>query len=332
MRIKLKHIDDSALCISRKKYGRGYQYMDENSEKIKDKTILKRMRNLVIPPMWKEVMICKFDDGHVQATGRDAKGRKQYIYHSLWEKQRQEEKFRRVEHFIQHLPKMRSVCYKYIQSKKWNKNKVLALIVLILDEYGIRIGNKYYAQENETYGLTTLRRKHLTVDEHEIVFNYKGKSNQEREVHIDDESLIKNIRRCAELPGYEIFRYKGERGKMEDIDSQEVNEFIGAIMGDEFSSKDFRTWVATRLAIEFYPQALAKKDEFPRKKFSNILIKMVAEELGNTPTVCKDYYVHPKIFQWADAQKIPHPNPFKDPVSQTELSAAEKLALDIIKK
>lgn len=330
-KIKLKHIDDTALCIQRKKVGRGYRFIDETGLRISDPIILKRLKSLVIPPMWDDVMICKFDDGHIQAIGRDAKGRKQYIYHSHWEKMKQEEKFKRIELFVDRLPEMRRICQENIQLSKWTKDKVLALMVMILDDYGVRIGNQYYANENDTYGLTTLRRKHLVVNKSEIIFKYKGKSNQERHVLIDNPELIKNIKKCAELPGYEIFRYQDEDGYFHNVDSSDVNEFICSIMGDEFSSKDFRTWTATRLAIEFYPHAVAHKNEFPRKKFSNILIKMVADELGNTPTVCRDYYVHPTVFRNADEQKIPLENPFKEPEHNHELSASEQLALQVIR-
>lgn len=329
--VKLKHIDDSALCIQRKKVGRGFQFLNENGEKITDPKALKRLKNLVIPPMWSDVMVCEFDDGHVQAIGRDAKGRKQYIYHSQWEKMKQQEKFQRIEQFVEKLPKIRKVCHENIQLKPWNKKKVLALIVMVLDDYGIRIGNPYYANENNTYGLTTLRRKHMTIDKSKIIFKYKGKSNQEREVLIDDKNLIKNIKKCADLPGYEIFRYQDEDGHFHNVDSSDVNEFISEMMGDEFSSKDFRTWAATRLAVDFYPQAMAHNAEFPRKKFSTILIKMVSDELGNTPTVCRDYYVHPTVFRYADAQKIPLKNPFREPKHDYALTASEKLALAIIK-
>lgn len=327
---KLKHIDDSALCIKRKKVGRGYHFVREDGDKITDEKLLKRMKSLVIPPMWSDVMVCEFDDGHVQAIGRDAKGRKQYIYHSHWEKMKQEEKFLRIHKFVSRLPEMRKICQQNINNKKWDKDKVLALIVMVLDDYGIRIGNQYYAKENDTYGLTTLRRKHLTIKNSQIIIKYKGKSNQEREVVIEDKYLIRNIKKCAQLPGYELFRYEGEDGKFHTIDSSDVNHFITEIMGEEFSSKDFRTWAATRLAVEYYPLAIQHNEEFPRKKFGTILIKMVSDSLGNTPTVCRDYYVHPVILQYAEDKKIPLKNPFREPRNPYNLSASEKLALAII--
>lgn len=327
---QIKHIDDSALSIKRKKWGRGYQYFDENHNKITEKKILYRLKNLVIPPMWSEVNICKFDDGHIQATGRDAKGRKQYIYHSEWERKRQEEKFARMKAFAQKLPEIRKSCIQNIQNAAWSRDKVLSIIILTLDDSGIRIGNQQYAKRNETYGLTTLRRKHIQAVNGHVVFEFKGKSNKMRTVTIEDEELVKLIKKSSELPGYEIFRYKDSDGTFQNIDSDDVNEYITNKMGESYSSKDFRTWVASRLAIEFYPETYAKIKEFPRRKFSNMLIKQVAEELGNTPTICKDYYVHPKIFQAIDKKGIPLENPFSEPNNDYDLTAAENLALKII--
>lgn len=328
----IKEIDDSALCISRRKYGKGYGYRDENGKTIKDKKTLKRLKALVIPPMWNDVMICRFDDGHIQAVGRDAKGRKQYIYHSAYEKQQQEEKFRKMLDFANALPDMRKKAYKDLKINTWNRDKILGLMLLVLDEYGIRIGNKQYLNSNETYGLTTLRRKHMEIDGDELIFQFKGKSKQVREVHIDDAQLIPFIKESAALPGYEIFRYKDAHGNFQDVDSDEVNEYIAKNMGKDFSSKDFRTWAGSRLAIEFYPAALERQKKFQRKKFSNILIKMVAFELGNTPAVCKNYYVHPVIFNEIDQQTLPHPNPYKEPRSSYKLSASEQLAWSVIDK
>ncbi len=182
----IEKIDNSALSITRKKYGKGFQYFDDSGKKITHKNTLKRFKKLVIPPMWTDVHICKFSDGHVQAFGRDLKGRKQYIYHSVWEKKQQEKKFEKMIDFSQALPNMRKVCIEGLKHKKWDRTKLLSLIILILDEYGFRIGNKQYVKKNQTFGLTTLRRKHLTIEDDELIFNFKGKSNQEREVHIDD--------------------------------------------------------------------------------------------------------------------------------------------------
>ncbi|WP_254073634.1 DNA topoisomerase IB [Cellulophaga sp. HaHaR_3_176] len=327
---KIKEVDDSAMSISRKKKGRGFAYYNEDGTKIINKKILNRLRKLIIPPMWNDVFICGFDDGHIQAIGRDLKGRKQYIYHSIFEKQKQEEKFKKMLSFAEKLPKIRKRAYKDLSLNVWKKRKLLALITLILDEYGIRIGNKQYRIQNETFGLTTLRRKHLSIEDDEVIFKFKGKSKQEREVHIDDPELIPFIKKAADMPGYEIFRYKDDHGSFKEIDSDDVNKYISTNMGEDFSSKDFRTWAASRLAIECYDEAIKQKIDASRKKFSNIVIKMVASELGNTPSVCKNYYVHPAIFNAIDKKEIPTKNPYTKTKSNYTLTASEKLAVDII--
>lgn len=326
----LQLIDDSALCILRKKRGKGYGYYDENNEKITDKKLMKRISSLIIPPMWTDVQICKFDDGHIQAIGRDTKGRKQYIYHSVWEKQRQEEKFALMAEFGKALPAFRKKCIEHLKIRGWKREKVMALVCMTLDECGIRIGNANYAKQNNTYGLTTLRRKHMELEDDIMHFSYQGKKGVQREVEIHDDELSKLIKKSAELPGYEIFRYK-EDGEFHNVDSHDVNEYIRENMGEQFSSKYFRTWVGCRTAIEVYPDALEMHAESPKKKFSNIVLKLISEVLGNTPTVARSYYVHPKIFQTIEEQKIPK---FKDEdygIYDYKLSAAEKIALKVIK-
>lgn len=325
----IQYIDDSALCIQRKKRGRGFTFVNENGDKIADKKLLKRVKSLVIPPMWDSVMICKFDDGHIQATGRDTKGRKQYIYHSTWEKQRQEEKFALMEDFAKALPAFRKKSIEYLKTRGWNREKVLALVCMTLDECGIRIGNSSYAKRNQTYGLTTLRRKHVDIENEELHFSFSGKKGIDREVEIHDEELTKLIQKSAELPGYEIFRYK-ENGNFHNIDSHDVNEYIRENMGEQFSSKYFRTWVGCRTAVEAYPEALEIHAESPRKKFSNIVLKLVAEVLGNTPTVAQNYYVHPQIYQAIEDRSIPKFTDDDYGIYDHKLSKAEKIALKII--
>jgi len=307
----LKHIDDKSLEIERKRSGRGYAYFDSSGDKITSKSLLKRVKKIVIPPMWSEVKICKFDDGHIQATGRDAKGRKQYIYHSEWERQQQEKKFTRLLSFGEKLPKIRKQCEKDMEQEIGNKEKVTALVVSLLDEYGVRIGTNYYKKNNETYGLTTLRRKHLSEKGKNLTLNYKGKSGKDRTVNIEDEELSQYIHQAAEMPGYEIFRYKDDNNKSQTVDSSEVNEYITQYLGEEYSSKDFRTWAGSRLAVELYPEAIQLKED-SRKKMDNILIRLVADELGNTPSICKTYYIHPRILHHINNESIPKLSNFKD--------------------
>ncbi|WP_194778414.1 DNA topoisomerase IB [Pararhodonellum marinum] len=332
MKNQLTYIDEGALCIQRKRRGRGFQYTDEHGNKIGSNKLKKRIKDLVIPPMWNEVMICKFDDGHIQATGRDLKGRKQYIYHDLWERQKQEEKFSRMARFGKLLPKLREKTAEDLGKREWDLRKVVALMVEILDETGIRIGNKQYAQSNGTFGLSTLRRKHLELGRGFALFRFKGKSNQLREVSLEDKKLVKYIKKVMDLPGYELFRYMDEEGKTQPVDSQDVNEYINEVLGEGFSSKDFRTWVGSRLALELFPEAIEMQKANPRKKLDTILIRMVADELGNTPTVCRGYYVHPMILTKLEAEEIPLKNPFRDSKSPFALSASEKLLMRLLEE
>ncbi|WP_235297903.1 DNA topoisomerase IB [Portibacter marinus] len=331
MKIKsIRKSDDDSLAITKKKKGGKIIYLDEQGKKITNKKLLARINSLVIPPMWTDVQICKWEDGHIQATGRDLKGRKQYIYHSLFAKKQQEKKFRKMKRFGKKLPEIRKMILKDIDKKDWKRPKILALLISLLDETGIRIGNQQYAQKNDTYGLTTLRRKHLEVNGKSLKFEYKGKSNKMREVEIDDPDLIKLVKKSAQLPGYELFRYKDHEGRFRNIDSDDVNNYIHIYMGKRFSSKDFRTWVASRMAVELYPAALERKKEAPRKKFGNILIRMVADELGNTPSICRDYYVHPKIMRRIEKQNLPDIKKFKDDKKEYGYSASEKLLLKLL--
>jgi len=328
-RKQIQKVDDESLSITRKRYGRGFQYFNEFGEKITDKALLRRLRKLIIPPMWDAVHICKWSDGHIQATGRDLKGRKQYIYHSEWERMRQEAKFAKMAEFGRQLPVIRKAAMKHISQKGWGKEKVLSLMIFILDETGIRIGNRQYANRNGTYGLSTLRRKHVHLSEESMIFEFKGKSGKLRHVEIDDEELIQMVRKSAEQPGYELFRYQDTNGSFTNIDSEDVNTFIREHGSEEFSSKDFRTWVASRLAIEFYPEALHISKVKKRKKFTNILLRLVADALGNTPTVCRSYYVHPIVMQAIEGQCIKVLKEDHE-TFQTELSSSEQYLLELI--
>ena len=328
---KLKQVNDEMFTITRVKWGRGFSFMDHDGERIKDKDTLKRLRKLIIPPMWTEVMISQWPDGHVQATGRDKKGRKQYIYHDQWHRQQQQEKFSRMVDFGQSLPKIRQRCLSDIDAPGWPKEKVMALILQILDHTGIRIGNQRYTDENESYGLSTLRRKHMTIDGDQLVFNYQGKSNQTREVYIDDEDLIQSIRASAEQPGYEIFRYLDAQQNWQNIDSEEVNEYLQEVSQKQFYCKDFRTWTATRLAVEYHPAAVEEKQRNPRRQLTPTLLRLVADEIGNTPSVCKDYYIHPKVMHLISESQLPELSDFQDRSDEFGHSAAEKLLLMVLK-
>lgn len=323
----LVYVNDSEPGITRKKWGRGFIYRDGKGVKIKDEVTINRIKDLVIPPIWQDVWICPTADGHLQCTGLDLKNRKQYIYHSEWIKYNQENKFSRLKIFGQKLPIIRKEIEKDLEQQKWTKTKVLALIVHILDEYYLRIGNQYYTNKNNTYGLTTLRRKHINETSDGIILSYKAKSNKQRKLTIDDGQLAELIKEMSELPGYEVFRFKEGYRNWTSIDSHDVNEYIRDLVKEDFTAKDFRTWGGTKLAVEYYPAAKEKVGENKRLKLEPTLVSLVAKRLGNTVATCREYYIHPDILRALTDDK--HPGPDQQ-VKSKYLEASEVYILNII--
>lgn len=264
---------------------------------MSDPLILNRIQDLGIPPIWQKVWICKNDRGHLQATGYDPKQRKQYIYHPEWVSYRQLAKFSKVKEFGYTLPHIRRETYQKLQEPGWGKEKVLALVIQMLDEYHIRIGNNYYKEHNETFGLTTMRRKHLEFEGGVGRLEYKAKSGKYRKISLHNNHLMKLVKKCAELPGYEIFTYKDSNRKYQSISSQEVNSFLHRVAGEQFSSKDFRTWGGTTMTVEKETEAREFAKKSSRRKLEPSLVRLVASELGNTQSICKNYYIHPAILQ-----------------------------------
>ena len=277
--------------------GKGFSYHDSDGERLTNSDELTRVKNLGIPPAWRDVWIAEDSHGHLQCTGIDPKGRKQYIYHSDWNAYRSEAKFRKLAEFGRALPEIRRTTDKHLAIKEWSRPKVLALVIRILDTYHIRIGNEYYRKQNETYGLTTLRRKHLEFEQGVVRLEYKAKSGKYRKVNIENDQLAKLVKQSSELRGYELFKYQDEHKKFHHINSHDVNEYLRDISEEEFSCKDFRTWGGTTLAIEKHEAAQQMVAENPRLKLETTLIKLVAEELGNTIAICRDYYMHPKVME-----------------------------------
>ncbi|WJG10319.1 DNA topoisomerase IB [Aliiglaciecola sp. LCG003] len=328
--------------IFRKRWGKGFQYFDTNNRKVTNRQRLNRIRSLTIPPMWEDVLIATDTQAKVQATGRDDKGRKQYIYSEQWQLAQQGIKFERLVSFAQALPKLRKTCTDLLSNKQWSPSNVIALMILILDHTGIRIGNKRYSQHNNTYGLSTLRRKHIVDNQQGLEFQFVGKSGKDRSVKIDDEHLANLIDLASQQPGYQIFRYKNIANQWSDVSCDEVNAFIKAEMGEEFSCKDFRTWTGTCLAVEYYCELIQQAVHNPKKKklkknqlhrnTTTKVIKMVAKSLGNTPAICKQYYIHPKVLLSIDEQRI-DPSTVCDvsfDKAETGHSAAEKQVLKIL--
>lgn len=302
--MKLKHITETSPGYRRKGRGKGYEYLNAKGEKLTEPEVLDRIKSLVIPPAWTDVWISEHPGGHIQATGMDALGRKQYIYHEEWSRRSNEKKFARMAEFAKTLPRIRKQLEKDLSKKSWKRDKVLALVVSILDETYFRIGNLTYAKENGSFGLTTLRRKHLKISGSGITFQFIGKSGKGVKTQIRDKKLIRLLKGISELPGYEVFQYIDKKGTRRKVCSQDVNAYIQEISGGEFTSKDFRTWGGTATAIEELPEALEEVENDTRKKLSTCLVNRVAQRLGNTAAVCREYYIHPEVLELAGEAKF----------------------------
>lgn len=329
MNNQVKYVAETLGGFSRLRRGRGFIYLDYTGQKIADPFLLQRFRELKIPPNWKKVWICSDPLGHIQTVGYDQKRRKQYIYHEEWRRLRNLEKFNKLVEFGRLLPEIRRRAYEDTRLPGWPKNKALGLIVLTLNEVYIRIGNKFYRDENETFGLTTIRRKHLHFEGSGVQFEYKAKSGKYRKISIENRRLARLIRECSQLPGYEVFRYR-ENGATISIDSSDVNAYLRQISGENFTSKDFRTWGGTALAVEKLAEARAIASENKRAKLPAILVKLVAHELGNTQAICREYYVHPAILAAVESGEFEKLSFCEEAEKGFELSAAEQKALEII--
>lgn len=332
--IKLIYVTDDEPGYRRKKWGRGHRYYNPEGNPIDKEEIGERLDQLVIPPMWEDVWICSRENGHLQVTGYDEKGRKQYLYHPLWQEYRSRHKFDKMIEFGHALPRIREQVAKDLRKKGWPREKMLALVVSLLDETHVRIGNREYLKENNTYGLTTLRRKHLTIEDNEATFVYKAKHGVEQHVTIDNKKLVKLIKESSELPGYELFRYSEGEDAGKPVDSGDVNEYLKEISGEDFSSKNFRTWGGTVTAVERLEEALEEIQENPKKQLTSTLVKKVAEWLGNTEAVCREYYIHPCLLDSVDSGyllqsmrrfKITDQGPYGlKPIEQITLKVLEK--------
>jgi DNA topoisomerase I len=320
---------DDVPGYCRKRRGRGFLIFDESRNKITEKAVIERIQKLGIPPIWKEVWICSDPRGHLQATGLDTRGRKQYLYHDDWIRVQQETKFEKLLTFGHALPEIRKKINADLNQKEWNRERVLALIIGILDETYIRIGNRHYLEMNKTHGLTTLRRKHLKIGSREAILKYNGKHNIEHIVRISNRKFIRLVKECSELPGHEIFRYKNDIGKTVAATSHDVNEYLQEITGERFTSKNFRTWGGTVTAIKRFPYAKKRVEENPRLKLRKAVVKEVAEVLNNTIAICEKYYIHPKVLDALDNINF-SPRRYKLRNKPDALDWEEKLALAII--
>lgn len=305
----LRYIPETSKGYTRKLAGKHCQYFNVKGDRIKDEKVIDRINKLRIPPAWKKVWISPNSDTHLQATGFDEKGRKQYIYHPKWIELSQANKFDKLIDFGLKLPKLRSRVRYDLESKKPDLKRVVATIVWLLENTFIRIGNEEYARENDSFGLTTLRDKHVKIRGDNVKLNFKGKSGVMHSVEVDNPKIAKTLKMCIELPGYEIFKYIDEEGNQHVIDSGTVNEYLSDTTKLDISAKDFRTWGGTVLS----GTTLHKLGDFDSEKSLKEKlaesIKTVADHLRNTVAVCRSYYIHPVIFKtYEDKRLIPHFN------------------------
>ena len=295
---------DELPGIRRTAAGDGFHYHDAQGRPVTDEKALDRIRALAIPPAWTDVWICPRASGHIQAIGRDVKGRKQYRYHPDWSAHAAETKFERLPDFARALPKLRRRVEADLNRRGVSREKVLATAVRLLELTLIRVGNAQYAKQNRSYGLTTLHKRHLEVDGAALTFAFKGKSGVEHEVRVRDRRLAAMVRRLRELPGQQLFKYRDADGELCAVTSDDVNAYIREAMGEQFSAKDFRTWAGTVSAARALREMDPPASPTEAKRRITVCVKAVAGMLGNTPTVCRSSYVHPRVFELYEAGRL----------------------------
>jgi len=300
----LRYVSDDRPGIQRRRRGKGFTYINAKGDRIRDPEEIERIKSLAIPPAYKDVWICPLPNGHIQATGRDAKGRKQYRYHPQWRQIRDQTKFSRMLIFSKALPEIRRQVKHDLARRGLPKEKVLAAVVRLMELTQIRIGNEEYARTNESYGLTTLQDEHVDISGSKICFHFRGKSGVEHDIQLSDRRLAKIVKQCQDLPGQELFQYVDEEGKQQTIGSSDVNDYLRAIAGEDFTAKDFRTWAGTILAATELATMEPADSKTATKKQITQAIKSVAKQLGNRPATCRKYYVHPAILDAHQEQSL----------------------------
>jgi len=328
--IHLVYVNSKDEGIERAGGGKGFKYLFRNKI-IKDKSTLKRIRSLVIPPAWKNVWICSIAEGHLQATGQDVMNRKQYRYHPLWNELRNKTKFYRLPELGKLLPVIRKQINADLTLLGLPKEKVLAVVVSLMEKTGIRIGNEFYEKLYGSFGLTTLKDKHAEIKGNQLKFCFRGKKGVEHTISLRSLKLAKIVQTCRDIPGKELFQYIDEEGNRQSIDSGMVNEYIRKLAGEDFTAKDLRTWCGTLAALTAISENGLGTGGDPKKKVIAVLDK-VSEQLGNTRTVCKKYYVHPSLLELYENGKLDKWLSKKDNTAKTEngLSTVEKTLVNIL--
>ncbi|WP_426396251.1 DNA topoisomerase IB [Ralstonia sp. R-29] len=290
----LRYVDDTRPGYTRRRLRGRFVYFDTRGERIRDPAVIARINKLAIPPAYTDVWICPHASGHLQATGRDARGRKQYRYHAHWRAFRDADKYSRLLAFGAVLPRVREAITAQLAAPGLSRKKMLATVIYLLDVTLVRVGNAAYARENRSYGLTTLRNRHVEVRGNTVRFHFRGKSGVEHDVSVSDPRLARIIRRCVDLPGQELFQYIDEAGERRAVDSADVNAYLQTITGADFTAKDYRTWAGSVLALDLLRGRTSSSATDARRQVVEA-IAAVAQRLGNTPAVCRKCYVHPAV-------------------------------------
>ncbi|QAY93587.1 MULTISPECIES: DNA topoisomerase IB [unclassified Pseudomonas] len=290
----LHYVDDTQPGIARKKLRGKFCYYDLAGQLITDQDEIKRINALAVPPAYTDVWICADPRGHLQATGRDARGRKQYRYHPRWREVRDADKYSRLRDFGLALPKLRKQLEALLAAPGFSRDKVMATVITLLDATLIRVGNTQYARDNRSYGLTTLRNRHVEVNGNAILFQFRGKSGVEHQITVKDRRLARIIKRCLEIPGQNLFQYLDENGERHTVSSSDVNAYLQTLTGADFTAKDYRTWAGSALALAVLRE-LQWEPESDAKRHVVEMVKNVAKQLGNTPAVCRKCYIHPAV-------------------------------------
>jgi len=327
----LRYVSDQSPGLRRKRAGKGFTYVDSGGRTLRDAETIDRIKRLAVPPAWTDVWICPDPRGHLQATGRDVRGRKQYRYHARWREVRDAVKYDRMLAFAESLPKIREQTDRDLERPGLPREKVLATIVRLLEDTRIRIGNDEYRKENGSYGLTTLRNRHVNVIGAEVRFTFRGKSGKQHTIELHDRRMARIIKRFLEIPGQELFKYVDSDGEVKAIDSADVNEYLHQITGEDFTAKDFRTWAGTILAARFLREAAEAMNTRGAKKHIVRAIARVAEELGNTAAVAKKGYIHPAVIAAYLSGGL-EPISEKDDPDPYRLSAEERSLLALLGK
>ncbi|MFN2466102.1 MAG: DNA topoisomerase IB [Candidatus Dormibacteria bacterium] len=328
----LRYVSDSEPGIQRLKAGKGFRYLWPDGSAVKDQANLARIKRMAIPPAYANVWICRHPQGHLQAVGWDDRGRKQYRYHEDWRGVRDAVKFHRMMAFGEALPRIRDRVSADLRKRGLPREKVLATVVAMLEQTLVRVGNETYRQQNQSYGVTTLRNQHVTVRGGNARFRFKGKSGKEHDVSVDDPRLVRVVRQCLDIPGQELFQWVDEDGQAHAVDSDDVNQYLQGITGEDFTAKDFRTWAGTVLAARLLRASRpVESDRAARMEVARV-IKVVAERLRNTPAVCRKSYVHPAVLEAYVSGYIRPLAPVINARDEPERSAEEDSLLELLRE